>query len=631
MRYIGNKAKLLPEIERLLREKGIYTDGLVFCDLFAGTCTVGDYLKNKYKIIANDTLYMSYATSVGRLCDKKNFFKKLGFDPFEYFERKDASEYVNGFCYNNFAPFVSGRMYFSDENAKKIDFIRDTIDQWYLKNKISDDEKLFLIASLLECVSKVSNVAGVYSAFLKKWDPRATKIMDYSPVTKKDNIPKYKNVVYSCDATQLIKNIKGDILYIDPPYTSTQYVSQYHVLETIARNDKPETHGIGAHRDNGTQISNWCKKGLVHAEFERLIKNANFKYIIMSYSDAGIMDREYIESVLKRYAKPGTFARKDIDFVKYKSTRAVNRELAYNTRAKKHFEWLFYIEKDDNFRYSSPLNYIGGKGDALDFIKDNMPNNIKVFYDLFGGGANVAVNIKAEKIFYNDINPMVVNLLAAIRDSSPDEMYRYIEKRITKYSLQKANKEAYINFRNDYNALPIEKRNPLDLYLLICFGFEHQIRFNSKLEFNNPCGNSGFNQKMLEKLISFHVIANDLGIKFYSGDYKNYFPFIKKGSFVYCDPPYLNSCGAYNDGRRGFNGWDREQDTELRNFLDMLSKKGVKFMLSNMTTRNGIENSDMKKWVEERGYTVIIDDKITKRNRQNRRELVIINYKKGER
>lgn len=519
-------------------------------------------------------------------------------------------------------------MYFSDDNAKKIDYIRDTIDQWYHENKISEDEKLFLVASLLECVSKVSNVAGVYSAFLRKWDPRAMKAMVYSPVVESSDIPKYKNTVYECDAKHLIKKIKGDILYIDPPYTSTQYISQYHVLETIAKNDKPDTHGVGAHRDNGDQISNWCKKGLVHAEFEKLIKDADFQYIIMSYSDAGIMDKEYIESVLKRYAKPGTFSCREIDFIKYKSARAVNREKIDNAKAKKHFEWLFYIEKDNNPKYSSPLNYIGGKGEALKFLKNNMPNNIKVFYDLFGGGANVAINMNAKKIFYNDINPMVVNLLTAIRDTKPDEMYRYIERQINKYSLRKANKKSYIAFRDDYNALPIEKRNPLDLYLLICFGFEHQIRFNSKLDFNNPCGNSGFNQNMLEKLMSFHVAANDLTIEFKFGDYRSYLPLIEKGSFVYCDPPYLNTCGAYNDGKRGFNGWDKEQDGELRDFLDTLDKKGVKFMLSNMTTRNGIENSEMKKWVKERGYTVIIDSKITKRNRQNRRELVIINYEK---
>ena len=73
-------------------------------------------------------------------------------------------------------------MYFTDKNAKRIDFIRDTIDNWFGDGKITEDEKFYLIASLLESVSKVSNVAGVYSAFLRTWDARALKPMTFIPV-----------------------------------------------------------------------------------------------------------------------------------------------------------------------------------------------------------------------------------------------------------------------------------------------------------------------------------------------------------------------------------------------------------------------------------------------------------------
>lgn len=171
--------------------------------------------------------------------------------------------------------------------------------------------------------------------------------MNYIPLeTIESKTSKFNtNSIYFGDALETIKNIKGDILYLDPPYTATQYVSQYHVLETIAKNDKPKVHGVGAHRDNGTQISDWCKKGIVQYKFEELIKNANFKYIVFSYSDAGIMSKEYIESVLKRYAKPNTYKFEKVDFVKYKSTRAVNKEEHENTKNDKHYEWLFFIEK----------------------------------------------------------------------------------------------------------------------------------------------------------------------------------------------------------------------------------------------------------------------------------------------
>ena len=135
MRYIGNKAKLLTELDSLLARKNITKKGLIFCDLFSGTCTVGDYFKDRFEIIANDNLYFSYVISNGKLKYEKNFFEKLGFDPFEYFNNADVDNYTTGFCYNTFAPTISGRQYFSDDNAKKIDFIRNTIDDWFDSKK----------------------------------------------------------------------------------------------------------------------------------------------------------------------------------------------------------------------------------------------------------------------------------------------------------------------------------------------------------------------------------------------------------------------------------------------------------------------------------------------------------------
>lgn len=371
----------------------------------------------------------------------KSFFKELGFDPFDFFNTANTSTYDTGFCYNNFAPAVSGRQYFSDDNAKKIDYIRDTIDVWFTDGRINEDEKLYLIGSLIESVSKVSNVAGVYSAFLKKWDPRAVKPMTYIPL---EAIGSSKfandNTIILGKAEETIQNISGDILYLDPPYTPTQYISQYHVLETIARNDNPETHGKGAHRDNGDQISYWSKKGYVHYVFEQLIKNANFKYVVFSYSDAGIMSKEFIEQVMKRYAKPGTYKFKKFTFSKYKSTRAVNREERENTKNKIHYEWLFIIEKEepDKVIYQSPLNYIGGKYDAMSFIQKHMPaKKYDVFYDLFGGGFTVGLNVRnAKQVVYNDINWLVCELLEKLRNTPFIDIYNYLTKTIKKYQVK---------------------------------------------------------------------------------------------------------------------------------------------------------------------------------------------------
>lgn len=625
MRYIGNKTKLLNEIQKILAEKGVLRQGYTFCDIFSGTGSVGDYFKDKFQIIANDSLYAAYTISAAKLINVIKF-DKLDCDPFSFFNSVNTSNHTSGFCYNNFAPSVSGRMYFSDENAKKIDFIRETIESWYNKHQISKDEYVYLIGCLIESVSKVANVAGVYSAFLRTWDPRANKEMSFLPVETTKVDVAYKNTAFNLDANDVIKQVSGDILYIDPPYTSTQYISQYHVLETIARNDSPVIHGVGAHRDNGSQISLWCKKEYVARELDKLIANANFRYIVLSYSDAGIMSKELIEKILKRYATDGSYCFKKIDFVKYKNTRAVKREVKENIAHHKHYEWLFFIEKKDDSIYNSPLNYIGGKHNALKLIKSNMPHNANAFYDLFGGGGTVGINMQAKKVVYNDINFFVPSLLQFITKNDIGNTIKYINRTIKKYGLEKGNKNAYVLFRENFNSLPLSNRKPLDLYLLICFGFEHQIRFNSKFEFNNPCGNSGFNPEMEAKLVSFHNRTNNIDISFCCQNYDYFEDQITNEDFVYCDPPYLNTTGAYNDGKRGFNGWDEQQEQKLLEFLFRLHQRGVRFMLSSMEDRNNNNNSILNNWVAENGFNVIYDDNITKRNRQDRREILITNY-----
>lgn len=618
MRYIGNKAKLLEEIDKMLIKKGIKVQGLTFCDAFSGTATVGNYFNGFYKIVANDLLDLSYQISSGMLLYDNSNFKGLGFDVFKYFNEYDTEEYTSGFCYNNFSP-NGGCQYFSDKNAKKIDFIRDSIDKWFNEKKITSVEKSYLIMCLLEAVSKVSNVAGVYSAYLKIWDPRAVKDIEFLPIEVKPTT--YKNEVFCSDAIDLVNKTSGDILYLDPPYTPTQYNSQYHVLETIARNDNPKTHGVGKHRDND-RMSNWCKKGFVEFEFERIIKECKYKHIVFSYSDKGLMSSKFIEAVLKRYGKPETYEFKKINFVKYKSTRAVNKENKDGTKDDIHYEYLFYIEKKDNPLYISPLNYIGGKFDSLPLIQGNMDKNIDTFYDLFGGGSTVGLNINANKVVYNDLNCYVVNLLKYLANTHPTDIYKLITRYTKKYKLGKGEKEGYILLRNEYN----KTKEDILLYLLICYGFEHQIRFNSKHEFNNPCGNSGFNDEMYEKLISFYLRCQDIDITFNCGSYADYINAINKEDFVYLDPPYLGNNGAYQDGKRGFNGWDEEQEDELHLFMETLNKNKCRFMLSNYTDHTSGNENPLKKWADINSFRLIESDKITKRNRQNRREIVIINY-----
>lgn len=613
MRYIGNKTKILDEIDNLLEEKGLNKKGLKFFDAFTGTASVAHHYKDRYNLIANDNLYFSYVIAEAKLNSKSKMFEKLGFDPFEFFNNADTSN-VEGFISKNFAPKLSDRMYFSDENARLIDFIRQSIEDWYINEKITENEKYFLIASLIESVSKVANVAGVYGAYLKTWDPRAVKKMVYLPI---DTQPYVDNLaeIYNDDILNVIKKVSGDILYLDPPYTKNQYSVQYHLLETIALYDNPILKGKTGARDMHEQSSDFSKNGEVQIAFEELIANAKFKHIILSYSSDGLMSKEYIESVLKRYGKKDTYEFKKFSYRRYKNSIAEDKE--------NHCEYLFYIERKDDAHFSSPLNFIGGKHDLIDFIKSNMPKDINTFYDLFGGGFNVGINADANKVIYNDVNFKVRELLEYITNADMKEFYKYINNTIAKLGLSKENKESYLKLREKYNKTPISSRDCRDLFLLIMFGFQQQIRFNSNLDYNNPVGQAGFNDKILEKLISFARITKEKKVFYYSEDYSRFIDYINKDDFVYIDPPYLITLGSYNDGKRGFNGWNEKEEIRLLEFLDKLNSNNIRFMLSNVLTHKDKTNQILKNWIIKNNYKVI---EYGQKARGNRSEIIIVNY-----
>ena len=331
MNYIGSKYKLSYFISSSV--KSIVGEDLsdkIFCDLFAGTGVVGrNFKKEVKKVISNDMEFYSYVLN-------KNYIENHEFlDNEIYIKELNETNGEEGFIFNEYSENgKANRLYFSEHNGKKIDAIRTKIEFWKTEKKISSALYYFLLASLLESADKVANTASVYGAFLKHIKKSAQKELILEPAIFEIN--SHSHEVYNEDSNLLIKKIKGDILYLDPPYNAREYGANYHLLNTIAKYDNFTPKGKTGLRDYSK--SAFCKKKEVEKSFDDLIKNANFKYIFLSYNNEGIMSSETIKKILSNYGKY------DLLTTEYQRFRADKKENR-NHKASSTTEYLHILEK----------------------------------------------------------------------------------------------------------------------------------------------------------------------------------------------------------------------------------------------------------------------------------------------
>ncbi len=333
MNYIGSKYKLSNFIKSTICSVvGADLSDKIFCDIFAGTGIVGRVFKNEVKqVIANDFEYYSYVLN-------KNYIEnhKLIPDKETYIDELDNLPIKKGFIYRNYCfGSGSGRQYFSDKNGKKIDTIRQQIELWKNDGEINNNLYYFLLASLIESADKVANTASVYGAFLKRIKRSAQKelILKSAEYIINDN----EHLVFNEDSNELIKKIEGDILYLDPPYNARQYGANYHLLNTIAKYDSFIPKGKTGLRDYNK--SQYCSKSSVKKAFEELIKQANFKFIFLSYNNEGLMSVDDVKNIMRKYGKYNLIS---TNYQRFRADKEENR----NHKASKTEEYLHALEKN---------------------------------------------------------------------------------------------------------------------------------------------------------------------------------------------------------------------------------------------------------------------------------------------
>jgi adenine-specific DNA-methyltransferase len=333
MNYIGSKLKLSLFIkDTICSVVGKNISDKIFCDLFAGTGVIGRiFKKDVKKVISNDIEYYSYVLNKNYIENRKHLNASDLLN-----ELNNLPPVDNGFIYNNYClGSGSGRQYFTDENGKKIDAIRRQIEIWFKEKAINKNIYYFLLASLIESVDKVANTASVYGAFLKNIKKTAAKNIFLEPALFEINKNTHK--VYNEDSNKLIKQISGDILYLDPPYNERQYGANYHLLNTVAKYDNFIPEGKTGLRKYFR--SNYCIKNNVLKNFQDIVENAKFKYIFLSYNNEGLMSLDDIKSIMKQY---GSYDVVKLKYQRFKSDKTENRK----HKADFTYEYLHILRKN---------------------------------------------------------------------------------------------------------------------------------------------------------------------------------------------------------------------------------------------------------------------------------------------
>jgi adenine-specific DNA-methyltransferase len=336
LNYIGSKFQLLNWISETILEKTGYTgfQGLKVADLFSGTGIVSHYFRELgASVVANDAEpYSSVIThAFVRSCYTVRCREILDKFQKDLDEKKHSA--VAGYITRNYTPFNGcERMFFTVENGRRIDYVRGAIEELVL----DEDERAFLLASLLLSADAVSNVPAVYGCFLKNFKAKALKEMRLQPLHTRIGACVEGSRV-TCSDVLTLKDIgKMDIVYLDPPYNKRQYSKNYFPLNMIAKKPgsaMPEIKGkTGIPAD--CFMSPFCRAAAVEGAFATLFKSLKASWIFLSYNSESLVGKERMLELMGQF---GTVSVVERDYKRFKSFE-YNKDVAIK-------EYLFCLQK----------------------------------------------------------------------------------------------------------------------------------------------------------------------------------------------------------------------------------------------------------------------------------------------
>ena len=293
IKYLGSKRRLLPHIRACI---GALPDVRTVLDYFSGTSRVGHALKaDGFRVIAND--HNAYAHNFARCYVQADADRVR--EPVEALLREwaelpgERGYFTKTFCED--ARFVR------PENGMRVDAIRRAIRE----ARLAADVEAVCLTALVEAADRVDSTTGVQMAYLKRWAPRAERDLE---LRVPDVLPG-RGRALCLDAALAAGHVQADVTYLDPPYNQHSYRSNYHVWETLVRDDEPEWYGVARKRvDCRTRKSPFNSKRAIHEAFQRVVDASKSPHLVVSFNDEGYLPREDVERVLRARGALATFA-----------------------------------------------------------------------------------------------------------------------------------------------------------------------------------------------------------------------------------------------------------------------------------------------------------------------------------
>lgn len=353
-RYIGAKTRILDAIlEGIARAT---PKGGTVADIMSGTGSISLELRLRgYKVVANDIMRQAYHITRARLLSQSSpqfsgtteYLSSSGQTLLTLHEGYAALiqtlnnlEPIEGYFWREFSPQGSPengtqpRKYFSSENAKKIDACRSFIATLHNEHALTDIEHSILIHDLIMAANDIANIAGTYGHFLSKFVPRALEPIEFSPMKFVKGGPASGHTVMNGSAEDVASAISADLCYVDPPYKKRQYAANYHVLETIAKEDFPPAVGRSGLRPWRDEYSDFCSKVKIRPAFEKVVKGMNCPIFLISYSSEGLLTKREMLQLLEGY---GT-----VDLQEFSNKRFKSRD---EQSAEDVTEYLFLLRR----------------------------------------------------------------------------------------------------------------------------------------------------------------------------------------------------------------------------------------------------------------------------------------------